>query len=101
MSSGMAGLRETWQAAGLSEQAARVMENARRPGTQSADNSPWGKWVGWCGPRKISPLFQTSMADITNFLADMIENGMEYSTLNVYRSALSAYHPEIQGHKVG
>ena len=31
----------------------------------------------------------------------MIENGMEYSTLNVYRSALSAYHPEIQGHTVG
>ena len=100
MSSGMAGLRETWQAAGLSEQAARVMENARRPGTQSAYNSPWGKWVAWCGPRKISP-FQASVADITNFLADMIENGMEYSTLNVYRSALSAYHPEIQGHKVG
>ena len=76
------------------------MENARRPGTQSAYNSPWGKWVGWCGPREISP-FQATVADITNFPADMIENGTEYSTLNVYRSALSAYHPEIQGHKVG
>ena len=78
----------------------KVTGNARRPGTQSAYNSPWGKWVGWCGPRKISP-FPASVADITNFLADMIENGMEYSTINVYRSALSAYHPEIQGHKVG
>ena len=93
MSSSMAGLLETWQAAGLSEQAVKVMENARRPGTQSAYNSPWGKWVGWCGPREISP-FQATVAEITNFLADMIENGMEYSTFNVYRSALSAYHPE-------
>ena len=61
MSSGMAGLRETWQATGLPKQAGRVMENARRPGTQSACNSPWGKWIGWCGLRNIShfkPLWQ-------------------------------------------
>ena len=36
-----------------------------------------------------------------NFLTEMFQNPLEFSTLNVYRSALSAYHPEIDGFKVG
>ena len=39
---------------------------------------------------------------MANFLTDQRnEKSLEYSTLNVYRSALSAYHLEIEGYQVG
>ena len=100
MASGMENLRQQWRAAGLSEQASGVLENARRPGTKSAYNSPWGKYVSWCAERQIDP-FQSSVADVVNFLAEKHQGGLEYSTLNVYRSAISAYHPPVDGVKVG
>ena len=44
---------------------------------------------------------QATLANITDFLADQFLLGLEYSTMNVYRSALSAYHPKINGYSVG
>jgi hypothetical protein len=50
--------------------------------------------------RAVDP-FHATVANINNFLASKFQEGREYATLNVYRSALSAFHPEIAGHKVG
>jgi hypothetical protein len=36
-----------------------------------------------------------------NFIAIQFELGLEYRTLNVYRSVISATHPQIQGWNVG
>ena len=41
------------------------------------------------------------MGDVTQFLTESFDRGLQYSTMNIYRSALSAYHPEIEGHQVG
>ena len=41
------------------------------------------------------------MENMSNFLAEKFQEGLEYSTVNVYRSALSAFHPDIEGRKVG
>lgn len=41
------------------------------------------------------------MADVANFLSECFHKGLEYSTLNSYRSAISAFHPEVEGFKVG
>ena len=41
------------------------------------------------------------MADVANFLTEQLQRGLQYSTLNCYRSAISAYHPEIEGYKMG
>jgi hypothetical protein len=41
------------------------------------------------------------VANVANFLTEQMQRGLEYSTLNGYRSALSAYHPEIEGYKIG
>ena len=99
MASGMENLRRQWQATGLSEQALGILENARRPGTKSAYNNPWGKYVGWCAERQIGP-FQSSVAHVVNFLAEIHQNGLKYST-HVYISAVSAYHPQVDDVKVG
>lgn len=41
------------------------------------------------------------MAEVSNFLAKMFDEGKEYNTINGYRSAISAFHLEIDGYKVG
>lgn len=49
----------------------------------------WSKWVSWCDKRNCNPL-QSSVEDVTNFIADSYTEGKSYSTLNTYRSALSS-----------
>jgi hypothetical protein len=41
------------------------------------------------------------VVEIVNFLSENFERGLEYSTLNGYRSAISAFHREIDGLKAG
>ena len=97
------GLESVWQRSrqqGLSERAATLVTRAWRKSTACAYNGPWNRWVSWCGGREINPL-QATVGQLSNFLAEKFEEGLEYSTLNVYRSALSAFHPTVEGYKVG
>ena len=48
----------------------------------------------------INPL-SPSPANILDFFAPQFQGGKDYRTINVYRSALSAVLPLIDGHKVG
>ena len=63
-----------------------------RPGTEKAYNSVWKQWRSWCEGRSTS-VFPTSVVE---FIAQK-----QYSTLNLYRSALSATIPPKEGHPVG
>ena len=59
------------------------------------------RWASWYDKESLYP-FQAPVERITNFLTEIfLSVPLEYSTLNVYRSSLSAYHPPIQGFKVG
>ena len=100
ISSGMENFRQQVSASGVSDHSAKLMSKSWRPGTQVAYNSAWKKWTGWCGERQLDP-FQTSVDNIINFLGDLHAKGYQYSTINGYRSALSALHCEIDGHKAG
>lgn len=97
---GMDGVRQRLRTQGFSEQSSELLLEARRPGTQNAYAGPWKKWCGWCGTKQIDP-FQATVGDVANFLTEQLGKGLQYSTLNCYRSAISAYHPEIDGHKAG
>ena len=55
--------------------------------------------LGDCG--KAGAVRAASLSDIANFLSSEFENGKQYSTLNTYRSAISATHPPIEGYPVG
>ena len=48
-------------------------------------------WVSWCTQRQID-LFRCSVKFVTHFLADLLEVGLEYHTLNSYRSAIFAFN---------
>ena len=98
--SGLEGFRGQMQTKGLSGKSTELLLQSWRDGTKSAYRGPWNKWVDWCQQRQVLP-FQASVANIANFLSECFDRGLEYSTLNGYRSALSAFHPEVDGFKVG
>jgi hypothetical protein len=96
----MESLREAMQTPGVSDSAANLLTKGWRSGTQTAYSSAWNVWTSWCEREQIDP-FQATVETVSNFLAHSFDRGREYSTLNGYRAALSAIHPEIDGHKVG
>ena len=88
------------QGAVLSEQATKIMEEARRQGTRKAYRHPWEEWVGWCEFRQEDPV-QAPVELVANFLTEKFHTGLAYRTMNVYRSAISAKHSRVQGLPVG
>ena len=63
-------------------------------------NSAWSKWYSWCKEREVDPLCP-NLGNITEFLSDSFHNGLQYTTINTYRSALSNVLPPMEGFPVG
>ena len=85
---------------GISREAFQIICSSWRRGTEKAYSSTWGKWSRWCSQRQTDP-FPRSVGPIIEFLTMKFKEGMQYSTMNSYRSALSATLPPIEGHPVG
>ena len=93
-------IKQSLQSAGICSDASKLILAAWRPGTNAIYNSAWEKWHRWCVTRE-SDSFRPALADITSFLSDCFNEGLEYRTLNTYRSALSGVLPPIDGFPVG
>ena len=86
---------------GVSEQAANLMaEHMWRKGTATAYNSSWRQWCSWCNGKQMDP-FRTPLLDIVNYLSERFDKGDSYRTLNSRRSAISAFHEQVNGFKTG
>ena len=96
----LACVQQSLQSKGISSNASKLILAAWRPGTNSVYNSAWKKWHCWCIAKKVDPLYP-SLADITGFLAHSFDEGLEYRTINTYRSALSGVLPPMEGFPVG
>ena len=96
----MASVREANKNAGLSEKASQLLIKGWRKGTRTAYDAAWNRWASWCNQREINPV-QATVADVTEFLTNLYEDGLQYSTINGYRSAISSIHPLMEGHSVG
>ena len=94
------GIRQDLLAKGLSGQASNIVLAAQRTSTQNQYRSCWSKWVGWCDKQQINP-FQPSIAKVVDFLSDLFQASLQYSTLNTYRSAISSTIPQVEGCPVG
>ena len=95
------GFRNRLLAGGFSGRAAEILINCRRKSSSRAYQSPWNKWVSWCGQEQVDP-YKASPLQVINFLADMfVESGLKYRTLGVYRSAISAFHDQVDGKNLG
>ena len=96
----LACVQRSLQSKGISSNASKLILAAWRPSTNSVYNSAWKKWHCWCIAREVDPLCP-SLADITGFLAHSFDEGLEYRTINTYRSALSGVLPPMEGFPVG
>ena len=96
----MAYLRQQYEEGGFSVQARDLLSAAWRRNTSDQYASAWRKWTSWCAERKVNPI-SASLSDIINFLAGEYQQGKQYRTLNVYRSAISMTHPVMDSHRVG
>ena len=99
--SGLDGYRQNLLTGGVSEDTANVLRShSWRKGTAGAYNSAWKQWSSWCGQRKVDP-FCSTVASIADYLTELFKKGRSYHTVNIHRSAISAFHRPIDGVKVG
>ena len=98
--SGLFSVRKQLEQKGISTAASEIMLQSRRASTTQTYEAPWGKWVLWCQQRSLDPT-NTTKKFVIDFLTELFEKGLEYRTINVYRSAISAYHLPIDSTPVG
>jgi len=85
---------------GISKETFELMSAAWRKGTEKRYSSAWKCWSSWCSQRGCNPL-SPSIGQILQFLTEEFQKGKQYSTINLYRSALSATLPTMDGYPVG
>ena len=98
--SGMEGLRQQYSAESLSDQTTDLLERSRRPGTLHHYKTGWQKWCSWCLSGKIDPA-SAGVNFMLEFLSNLFSEGLQYRTINRYRSAISAYCEKSGGIPIG
>lgn len=88
------------QDGGISEESFKIISAAWRRGTEKAYSSAWGKWILCCNKQESNP-FPSSIGPVVNFLTEEFKHGKQHTTVNSYRSVLSATLPQIDGKPVG
>ncbi|KAI8480797.1 hypothetical protein Bbelb_414820 [Branchiostoma belcheri] len=72
----------------------------QRAGTQRQYSSAWDKWSSWCRGRDLDPVC-APLSQVLEFLLSQHERGLQYRTVNVYRSAISSTHLPLEGRPLG
>ena len=95
-----------WKVSGLVQMQAKFQNRLETFSTKTSGTAqnpltrPRRKWVSWCSGKQINPV-QAPVEHIVNFLTEKFHEPLQFSTLNVCRSALSAHHPEIDDFRWG
>lgn len=89
-----------FQEIGFSQGSRKLLMAAWRSGTQKDYANKFRLYDSWCSAREIDSYCAT-IVHIADFVSHLYHKGLQYSTINGYRSMLSAVLPCIDGHKVG
>ena len=92
--------KEKLFAEGISKNATDLITDAKRQGSISHYESAWRKWDSWCSRKQVDPI-SGPLSAVLDFLAELFQGGLEWSTIAGYRSSISAYHDPIDGVSVG
>ena len=76
---------------GVSASVVRLIFFSRRKISAANQKLSWSQRVSCCGQAKFD-LFQTTISNIINLLTKTFERSLQHRTINLYRSAKSAYH---------
>ena len=77
-----------------------MRESSRRPCRLHHYKTGWPKYGSWCLSVKIDPV-SACVKCVLAFLSRLFTEGLEYRTINGYRSAMSAYHEKAEGVSIG
>ena len=78
----------------LLEKVANLISNSRRQSSLSGYESSWKNWSGWWD-RNTDDTFRCTSVSILDYLTALFEEGLEYNTIGVHRSAISTYHETV------
>ena len=93
----MESFRQRLQGQGFPQEVSEILLSSWRKSTARQYESAWRSWSGWCDSWQIN-CFSTSTKNILTYLAHLFyEKGLQYRTINVYRSAISAFYIPIDG----
>ena len=85
---GLSCVRESFSRYNFPEQVTDILMASWRKGTQKQYATYIKKWMAFCRERKID-CYSPPLSDTLQFLTDLFNQGLSYSTLNTARSALS------------
>ena len=77
-----------------------LISKSRRSSSNANYELSWRKWASWCSRRETDS-FSSNINEILDHLTDLYKQGLQYRTINNHRSAISAFHEQIQGKPVG
>ena len=97
----MESFRQILQGQRFPQEVSDILLSSWRKSTERQYESAWRSWSGWCDSWQIN-CFSTSIKNILTYLAHLFhEKGLQYRTINVHRSAISAFHIPIDGVVIG
>ena len=93
---GLVGFCKSLASKGISGKAAKLISDSRRENPISSYESAWCQWAGCCGKQKNDP-FRCPLKFVLDYLSEIFEKEQAYRTINVHKSAISAYHEPLHG----
>jgi len=96
----MESIRHQLSTDGISEETSELLLAGWSKHTNSAYQSGWKRWSSWCQGRKIDPI-HCGIQPFLTFLTALFQEGLQYSSINTVRSAVSSTHQPIDGVPIG
>ena len=96
----LACVRESLRLNKVPERVSKIIFASWRPSTENHYQSAWHKFNIWCEEQSINSI-SCPVTEILSFLSDLYYNGMQYRTINLYRSAISITHAPVDGCIIG
>ena len=84
----------------LPSRVSEIVTSSWRSNTKAQYGSEWAKWSSWCVQRQEDPI-SCNLNRFLEFLAELFDAGLQYRTINVYRSAISVSHLPVDGCLLG
>ena len=95
-SAGLPAERSRLVAKGLPAAVIATIQSSRASSTRTLYSYKWRAFEHWCLDKDLVP-FQCSVVDILSFLQELFDQGLSFSTIKVYLSAISACHVGFDG----
>ena len=93
-------IRRQARSDGISKASANIIAQGTRNSTQKTYQHAWKNWISWNIKQQSNP-YDTTIANVVQYLTDLFHKGLQVNSINIHRSALSGTLPYIDGCPVG